>query len=94
MEKIIQYTLKGSFCQTVIMPSDSRIIDIQIDNLGVLTMWAICDTSTEEIEVKINKYASGYVFKDNNVKDVYIATVIATVQENRIAWHFFMNHEI
>ena len=88
--KIWKFKLEHERTQIVKMPLKSEIMDIQMQE-DVITMWALCDPDTKEIEVKINMYGTGWETHSNNmIKDDYLATV----QQGGLVWHFFMNHEI
>ena len=87
--KIWKFKLAGAQTQIVKMPEKSEILDIQMQN-GTPVMWALVDPESEEIEVKINTYGTGWEINNDATEDVYLATV----QEGRLVWHFFMNYEV
>ena len=87
--KIWKFELTKERTQLVKMPEKSEIMDIQMQN-GNLVMWALVDTESKNIEVKINMYGTGWEIKDNRTKDEYLATV----QDGEFVWHFFMNYEV
>lgn len=86
--KIWKFELKKDRTQLVKMPEKSEIMDIQMQN-GKLVMWAMVDPESENIEVKINMYGTGWETNDNAIKDEYLATV----QDGDFVWHLFMNYE-
>jgi hypothetical protein len=87
--KIWKFELEKERTQLVKMPEKSEIMDIQMQK-GKPVMWALVDTSTDEIEVKINMYGTGWETYENVLKDEYLATV----QDGELVWHFFMNYEV
>ena len=87
--KIWKFELEKVRTQLVKMPEKSEIMDIQMQK-GKPVMWALVDTTTDEIEVKINMYGTGWETYRNISKDEYLATV----QDGELVWHFFMNYEV
>lgn len=87
---IWKFELKKERTQLVKIPEKSEIMDIQIQN-GKLAMWALVDTKSKEIDIKINMYGTGWnIHNSAIIKDEYLATV----QDGEFVWHFFMNHEV
>lgn len=87
--KIWKFELTKERTQLVKMPLKSEIMDIQMQN-NKLVMWALVDQTTDEIEVKINMYGTGWETRENTSKDEYLSTV----QDGKFVWHFFMNYEV
>ena len=87
--KIWKFELEKERTQLVKMPEKSEIMDIQMQK-GKPVMWALVDTTTDEIEVKINMYGTGWETHENVLKDEYLATV----QDGKLVWHFFMNYAV
>lgn len=87
--KIWKFELTKERMQLIKMPEKSEIMDIQMQNRN-LTMWALVDPESKNIEVKINMYGTGWETNDNTTKDEYLSTV----QDGEFVWHFFMNYEV
>jgi hypothetical protein len=87
--KIWKFELQKERTQLLKMPKKSEIMDIQMQN-GKPVMWALVDPETDEIEVKINMYGTGWDTHQSSIKDEYLSTV----QDGELVWHFFMNYEV
>lgn len=87
--KIFKYILEKEREQIIRMPLKSKIMDIQIQHDKPM-MWALVDPSTEDIEVKINMYGTGWELQDEVLNHEYLASV----QDGIYVWHFFMCSEI
>jgi hypothetical protein len=74
--------------QLVKMPSKSEIMDIQMQENSPV-MWALCDPDTEDIDVQINLYGTGFDVHNSDIEHEYLATV----QSGAMVWHFFMVSE-
>ena len=88
--KILKYQLKKDDEQIIKIPERSEILDIQLQN-GIPVMWAKVDPESEDIEIKINMYGTGWEINDDDTtEDIYLSTV----QDGSFVWHFFMNYEL
>lgn len=86
--KIFKYELSFSD-KFVTMPENSEIMDIQIQD-GKPVMWAMVNSDTKDIVVKITSLFTGDEIQLDNSRNEYLATI----QHEGLVYHFFMNYEV
>jgi len=87
--KIYKYELSFENRTFVRMPEKSEIMDIQIQD-GKPVMWAMVETDSKEIVVRINSLFTGQGMQLESTRNEYLATI----QHEGLVYHFFMNYEV
>ena len=89
MNTIWKYIIKVQDHQTISMPKDSQIIDVQVQH-GDLCLWAIVDPNAELSDTKIMIKGTGHPFDKSK-----IAKYIGTVQmyNDDLVLHIFKEFE-
>ena len=86
--KIFKYDLSFENRTFIRMPEDSEIMDIQIQE-GKPVMWAMVDTESKEIVVRINMLFTGQGMQLEATHNEYLGTI----QHEGLVYHYFMNYE-
>ena len=83
--RILKFGLQYIDDQIIEMPIKSEILDIQ--NQGSkLVLWALCDETTEMVEVQIRAFPT-----DEELPVDFDHTYIKTMQIGMLVFHFFMS---
>jgi hypothetical protein len=81
--KIYKYELQVAERQSVKMPLNAQILDIQMQH-GKPTLWAKVDENSKTEMITIDTYGTGHSMSEDNSLEF-----LATVQDGGLVWHFF-----
>lgn len=85
MKVIHKYKINAPYIQTIQMPVDAEILDIQIqEHEQAICIWAIVDTTNHFEGVTFKMYGTGDAINDEG-DEVYLSTV----QDLNAVWHVF-----
>lgn len=87
--QIYKYPLKILSSQTVEMPEDAYILNIQMQR-GQPVMWAAVDTNKPKTPLRIRMLGTGTGMNSNINPDFYLGTV---QEGSGMVWHYFSDLE-
>ena len=85
MKKIYKYKLDITDRQTIDLPRDAKLLDIQVQNSDIC-LWAEIEDDEVTVPALIECFGTGNgIYEDMGVDRFYIATV----QKDGFVWHFY-----
>lgn len=88
MIKIFKYEIELSDKSFIIMPKDSRILDVQMQH-GHIMLWAEVDTLKPVL--RVNTYVVGTGFEVPTLITTETLEYISSVQIQEFVWHIYIN---